>query len=210
MALGVVAVALAAHFSGQLLVHRTSAGTAGTDLAMAELSSCMEDVLAQGVEGKLLGFPSRRFWPDPNMADEDWAGAAEYGPRWLIPAYSFGLRARRVGRDLQEPPDERQEVFKTRMAALKEQRMYVLYPGLLPGERALVPGPDPSFVPPDGLEVLLMVEWIDESSTRRPSEWSEEGLPTEAFDLAGDPCDPLELRGGDVRRRVLGTFQTTL
>lgn len=206
MAMGVLGVALAAHFSGQLMVNRSSSSSAESELAVAELASCMEDLLSQSVENKLTGYPSQRFWPDPDLADTDWSGAADYGPRWLVPAYSFGSRIRQAQAGAS---DGRQELFKTRTAALREQRVFVAYPGLGADERATVPGPDPAFVPPAGLEVLLMIEWVQARSERRASSWDTAGKPLEAWNLDGSPCDPLELEGTDLRSAVLSTYQLT-
>lgn len=206
MAMGVLGVALAAHFSGQLMVNRSGASSAESELAVAELASCMEDLLSQSVENKLTGYPSQRFWPDPDLADTDWSGAADYGPRWLVPAYSFGSRVRQAQAG-SGASDGRQELFKTRTAALREQRVFVAYPGLGADERATVPGPDPAFVPPAGLEVLLMIEWVQSRSERRASSWNDQGRPLEAWSLDGSPCDPFELEGSDLRSAVLSTYQ---
>ena len=206
MALGVLGVALAAHFSGQLMVSRSGTSAAESELAVAELASCMEDLLSQSVENKLTGYPSQRFWPDPELADADWSGAADYGPRWLLPAYSFGSRLRRA-LATGATTDERQELFKTRTVALREQRMFVAYPGLDAADRTLSAGPDPSYVPPAGVEVLLMVEWVQARSGRRQTTWDDAGKPLEAWDQAGEACDPLELTGSDVRSAILSTYQ---
>ena len=85
--------------------------------------------------------------------------------------------------------------------------MFVAYPGLDPDDRTALPGPDPNYVPPAGIEVLLMVEWVQARSGRRQTTWDDAGKPLEAWDQAGEACDPLELTGSDVRSAILSTYQ---
>ena len=207
MALGVLGVSLGAHFSGQMVINRSSTGSAEKNLALSELSSAMEDILAQDIESKLVGYPSTRFYPDSALADTNWAGAAEYGPRWLVPAYSEGLRARQVQPPPPEPGEDRQEIFKSRLATLREQRLFFTYPGLDLSSIPATAGPDPAFEAPDGLSMILMVEWVDARSTRVGSQWDERGYPTAAFHPDGSPSDPFELTGGDVHSHQIVTYQ---
>lgn len=207
MALGVLGVSLGAHFSGQLVINRSSTGSAEKELALSELSSAMEDFLAQTIESKLVGYPSVRFYPDPALADSNWAGAPDYGPRWLVPAYSEGLRARQAIPPAPEPGEDRQEIFKSRLATLREQRLFFAYPGLDLSVIPASPGPEPSFEAPSGLSMMLIVEWVDSRSHRQGSQWDDAGYPTQAFNTDGSAGDPFELLGADVRRQQVVTYQ---
>ena len=207
MALGVLGVSLGAHFSGQLVIDRSSRGSAEKELALSELSSAMEDCLAQDIESKLVGYPSERFYPDPARADTDWAGAVKYGPRWLMPAYSEGLRARPVSPPASVPGEDRQEIYKSRLATLREQRLFFVYPGLDLTDIPVSPGPDPDFDAPVGLSIMLMAEWVDSRSQRKGSQWDDDGYPTAAFNPDGTDSDPYEMIGADVRKHQFVTYQ---
>jgi hypothetical protein len=106
-----------------------------------------------------------------------------------------------------EPGEDRQEIFKSRLATLREQRLFFTYPGLDLASIPATSGPDPGFEPPDGLSMILMVEWVDIRSSRVGSQWDENGYPTAAFHPDGTASDPFELIGGDVHSHQIVTYQ---